>query len=880
MKKWKIKGSDEFRDVLTSLKSDDKISTGYDGDSEKSFYGIIDGNLDLWDINGTYHLDYEEVTVEELKQLYYPSKDSISTNVNNITADYVKYVGETNAYYRIPNTVYKVHSKSQSGKISTVICNLVVGGFNPGAGLTIQGENYWVAATEAEYLAQVKSTSTTVVKWSVGTYVVFCKDFTSVCPIGYVDEITKSFNGDTCVQVKKYEGLDVRREEKGEVKWFATKQEAEDFAKTLTGTTNTEDFEIGDWVYAEKSEDDYRVSKYIPVFQVKGFNENKGNYLRPVKDESTGVHKRHCRKALPHEIPNIIADIPKKTEKEILLEQACKYYTVGTKFKSVCDNNRVREIQPYHEGDSLIWKVSSDLTEIRSDNGIKTFDEFCSNPTIYENGKWAEIVEETVKPLSMKEIQEECKRRFPIGCKFKSPTIGTTYTLYNKFNTYEIIGQHGINGGVDQSYLYYNGDYAELISLPESESVETVIPIEPSKSKYLIAAEKALKHFEDAGFYVGCEYEDTDGRVDTSTEPLSICESNTHNCYIDCGTGFLWEYETKNLELNVYGKLLIEDKPQSMEREFQVGDRVECIRKSHKISIGMQGTIVEVNINDLGVAFDTFTEGHSVSNKCDYGKGWLVSKDSVRLIGTSSSNTPTSQELNTYGLQVGDVLNVDVLNAWTVIEGNRSTNDKTEWHRGGGTFVGNRIIKSFHLIHGHVGFEVSDTGIVYLKAEGFKEFADNYYSKKSNKDYFEMFDIVECIQPRGPVKVGMQGVIREMNYKDKPNVGVQWFNFENGHDLDGILTSASGFRLDNNQVRLISRSSPLGYAYKSAVDYADRQGGMWAPLTKQDMYPYISGIDSYQPGNTGPKKSNQTNTEKLLTLPTNKIYVRKSKSIE
>ena len=244
-------------------------------------------------------------------------------------------------------------------------------------------------------------------------------------------------------------------------------------------------------------------------------------------------------------------------------------------------------------------------------------------------------------------------------------------------------------------------------------------------------------------------------------------------------------------------------------------------------------------------------------------------------------------------MQVGDSLDVKVLNAWTVIEGNRSTDTRTEWHRGGGMFVGNRTIKSFKLIHGHVGFEVSDTGIVYLKAEGFKEFADNYYSKKSNQDCFEMFDIVECIEARGPVTVGMQGVIREMNYKDKPNVGVQWFNFENGHDLDETLEDASGFRLDNNQVKLISRSSlslnTLGYASESKADYSKRQG-MWAPLTKQDMYPYYGGVDynhklqyqyntiMHQREQLIQEESNQT--QKLLTLPTNKIYVRKSKSIE
>jgi hypothetical protein len=170
-------------------------------------------------------------------------------------------------------------------------------------------------------------------------------------------------------------------------------------------------------------------------------------------------------------------------------------------------------------------------------------------------------------------------------------------------------------------------------------------------------------------------------------------------------------------------------KPQSMEREFQVGDRIECVKEYNRISVGMQGIIVAVTGSIyLSIEWDTLTNGHTCDGKSVKGKGYNVPKYSIKLI--SSTTVSTSQKLNTYGLQVGDTLDAKVLNAWTVIEGNRSTDDVTKWHKGGGMFVGNRIIKSFKLIHGHVGFEVSDTGIVYLKAEGFKEFADNYYKRK------------------------------------------------------------------------------------------------------------------------------------------------------
>lgn len=726
MKKWKIKGSKEFKQLLSKLKSDDKISTCYDGDAPCYFYGIVDSRIETWDINGNDFLDYEEVTVKELEQLYYPK----STSTNFIVGKWYKTTNHQfyGKFLSIEDDKFTASERSLNDDY--------IGGKH-----TFSSGYPWIPATQEQIDAFLpdehpdKSYPLPIEKWSVGSYVVFCKDFTSVCPIGFVDKIITGLDVMACVHLEKYLTLHIDRENEGEIKWFATKQEAEDFAKTLT------------------------------------------------------------------------------------------------------------------------------------------------------------TVEETVKQTktmeTIEEIQAECKRRFPIGCKFKSPSTGKIYTLNQTNTTYEIVRRNAIDGGENQSYLYYNGEYAELFS--ESEQVE------PVKSKYLIAAEKAMQHFRDAGFYVGCEYESTKGTIYKSIWELTIYSKNSKDCNIDCGGGFLWEYE-RNGQTDVYGKLLIEDKlmedkPQSMEREYQIGDRVECVNEYAHISVGMQGVIVEIITANIGVSWDTLTKGHDCDGRCSVGTGYYIMRNNVRLIGTSFPNIPTSQELNTYGLQVGDTLDVNVLNTWTVIEGNRSTDSKTEWHRGEGVFIGNRVIKSFHLIHGHVGFEVSGTGTVYLKAKGFKEFADSYYSKESKQDCFEMFDIVECVEARGPIKIGMQGVIREMNYKDKPFVGVEWFNFDNGHDLDEILQTNSGYRLDYDQIKLISKSNlslnSLGYSSESKVDYDKRVG-----TSRWEAPHYISGVDyptpfqlqyqyntiMHQREQLIQKESNQT--QELLTLPTNKIYVRKSKSIK
>lgn len=73
-----------------------------------------------------------------------------------------------------------------------------------------------------------------------------------------------------------------------------------------------------------------------------------------------------------------------------------------------------------------------------------------------------------IKPIiNMQEIQEEAKRRFPIGCKFKS-TAGNTFVLGLDQDVYSIHGTdiyaHGGAG-----LLYSNNKWAKLLELPESE---------------------------------------------------------------------------------------------------------------------------------------------------------------------------------------------------------------------------------------------------------------------------------------------------------------------------------------------------------------------------------------------------------------------------
>lgn len=79
-----------------------------------------------------------------------------------------------------------------------------------------------------------------------------------------------------------------------------------------------------------------------------------------------------------------------------------------------------------------------------------------------------ELLPESSKEIDMKDIQEEAKKRFPIGCKFIPVDGDNTYTLIEDDCTYTIkcysIWAHSIHG-----HLYTNGKWATLVSLPESK---------------------------------------------------------------------------------------------------------------------------------------------------------------------------------------------------------------------------------------------------------------------------------------------------------------------------------------------------------------------------------------------------------------------------
>ena len=86
-------------------------------------------------------------------------------------------------------------------------------------------------------------------------------------------------------------------------------------------------------------------------------------------------------------------------------------------------------------------------------------------------GKPYDVTELQKKELSMKEIQEECKKRFPIGCTFIAVGSCMHRILKEDSDTYKIVGNNiWAHGGA--GCLYKNGKWAELVSLPKQNDLK------------------------------------------------------------------------------------------------------------------------------------------------------------------------------------------------------------------------------------------------------------------------------------------------------------------------------------------------------------------------------------------------------------------------
>lgn len=154
-------------------------------------------------------------------------------------------------------------------------------------------------------------------------------------------------------------------------------------------------------------------------------------------------------------------------EKDDLLAEAKRRYPIGTKFISEFDDSgAIREIYPFDLNKGVSFEFEGD--NIRIENGISISRTYgCSNPLIYKNGKWAEIVSkpEEKKKYTISEL------KYPIAIHI------TSKEQYDKVKELDI-------PEYDSGYNYYLVDRGK------------------SKTKYEDPA------FLGRGNYINIEFED------------------------------------------------------------------------------------------------------------------------------------------------------------------------------------------------------------------------------------------------------------------------------------------------------------------------------------------------------------------------------------
>lgn len=175
---------------------------------------------------------------------------------------------------------------------------------------------------------------------------------------------------------------------------------------------------------------------------------------------------------------------------------------------------------------------------------------------------------------------------------------------------------------------------------------------------------------------------------------------------------------------------LIKDKIYYAEYSDQKSVIIKCTKNgSFRSAPGLSFTKRYLQTNDwdsqLNIREATLEESQWLEN-CIKLNGYISLEESKKL----HENTHELLATNAYGLKVGDKLDKKVINAWSEKNVNYYN---TSWKQLTSHFQGNRTILSFKVLDGIVGFEVSGAAEIYLKAEGFKEFAENF-----NKPKFEI----------------------------------------------------------------------------------------------------------------------------------------------
>jgi hypothetical protein len=141
--------------------------------------------------------------------------------------------------------------------------------------------------------------------------------------------------------------------------------------------------------------------------------------------------------------------------------------------------------------------------------------------------------------LNIDKILEEAKLKYPIGTQFQPAHVVSGLNVVTAEDYYwENDKKDSIlvtSDSLKENWtgcLYKNGKWATIM-----EPIET-------KSIYQIAAEKAMERFKD--IKIGDMYITTNGDMFKAVKLPEIIADSNEDCYIDCGPGYLWQYNRPN----------------------------------------------------------------------------------------------------------------------------------------------------------------------------------------------------------------------------------------------------------------------------------------------------------------------------------------------
>jgi hypothetical protein len=236
------------------------------------------------------------------------------------------------------------------------------------------------------------------------------------------------------------------------------------------------EFKVGDWVVVLPIDEHYYNAEKDKAQKITEVYEDYLPYQLLFSDGKTNTY-RHIRKATQAEIDEVTG-----VKSETMFRKGDYIVTLDVEIGSDCaKDNYCFKIKIDHEcvypeidlegsetngNDSMSFNKKQNLKDWR----YATPEEIAEYDRL---GKPFDVTTMNMKTTStdMKAIQEEAKRRFPIGCKFRN-TDGEEYLLVDDVVVYRIVDDK-IWASEGLGCLYKDGTWASLISMPETGVLNT-----------------------------------------------------------------------------------------------------------------------------------------------------------------------------------------------------------------------------------------------------------------------------------------------------------------------------------------------------------------------------------------------------------------------